>query len=426
MTEGDQQLRQLVAMPDGGFVVLFQNPGGVAVRRFDGNAEPLGPDVQVNAMHGGINPVARAAVSPDGTLLVVWMALIQPRGFPEPVTGIVGQRLDASLQPIGPLLSISQRPYPIGSEPSVAAIGTGQFVVAWQDDTPQFPRGRVRLVGPEGPGASVPITAGTQYFFVPTPTEPSGTYVVAWYEPWYAEVRAQQFRGVEPTGPSHKVNSVITLFFQGPVLCTQPSGQIAVAWATDGDDLEESRPVILERVDREGSPSGTAFWVDPEEGSPYQYVPNVACSDGEVMVTWMEDSGPDTPRPRMRARLFDVDDTFRGELSIAIDSLGDAYGAGVTRMANGDWLIAWTDCHRSQDCEVYGQRYTVERTGECAGDCNGDRRVSIDELVSATGGALNGRPSVVRECLAADGNVDYLITIDELVRAVSRALGGCP
>ncbi|MBX3023528.1 hypothetical protein KF840_01320 [bacterium] len=252
VTEGDQQLRQLVAMPDGGFVVLFQNPGGVAVRRFDGNAEPLGPDVQVNAMHGGINPVARAAVSPDGTLLVVWMALIPFRGFPEPVTAIVGQRLDATLQPIGPLLSISQRPYPIGSEPSVAAIGPGQFVVAWQDDTPQFPRGRVRLVDRDGLGASVPITAGTQYYFVPTWTEPSGTYLVAWYEPWFAEVRARAFRGIEPTGPSYKVSSVITGFFEGPVLCTQPGGQIAVGWSTDGDDFEESRPVIFARYDRYG------------------------------------------------------------------------------------------------------------------------------------------------------------------------------
>ncbi|MBX3023525.1 hypothetical protein KF840_01305 [bacterium] len=111
---------------------------------------------------------------------------------------------------------------------------------------------------------------------------------------------------------------------------------------------------------------------------------------------------------------------------MAIDHICDTDGAGVTRLGSADWLVGWTDCHRSVDCDVFAQRYTFDRTGKCAGDCNQDGQVSIDELVSATIGALNERPTLVRECLAADVNVDYLITIDELVLAVSRALGGCP
>jgi hypothetical protein len=425
VTEGDQQLRQLLTMPDGGFVVLFQNPGGVAARRFDVNANPLGPDVQITPVHPGINPVVRGAVSSDGTLLLAWMALVQPRGFDEPVTGIVGARLDANLQRIGSFLNISQPPYAVGSEPSVTALGNGQFVVAWQDDTPQFPRGRVRLVNPNGLGASFPITDGTQYYFVPTWMEASGTYLVAWYEPYYAAVQARTFSGAQPTRPSFKVSSVITGFFQGPALCTQPNGEVVIVWSTDGDDFEESRPVILARVDREGRPVGEPRWVDPEQGRPYQTVPDIACGDGDVMLTWMENSGPNSSRNRIRARLIGSDDAISGESSVAMDHIGDTYGAGVTRLGSGDWLVGWTDCHRSPDCDLYAQRYTSDAGGDCPGDCNGDGHVSIDELVLATRAAIDSAPAAVRQCLPADANLDYLITIDELVLAVNRALGGC-
>lgn len=62
-------------------------------------------------------------------------------------------------------------------------------------------------------------------------------------------------------------------------------------------------------------------------------------------------------------------------------------------------------------------------TGTCAGDCDGDGVVAINELVGAVRVAL-GEASA-DACAAADGNGDGSVSIDELVRAVSRALGSC-
>jgi len=59
----------------------------------------------------------------------------------------------------------------------------------------------------------------------------------------------------------------------------------------------------------------------------------------------------------------------------------------------------------------------------CVGDCNDDRRVTIDELMVAVGVSLGD--GVVDDCDAVDNDRDRGVTINELVRAVGRALDGC-
>lgn len=59
----------------------------------------------------------------------------------------------------------------------------------------------------------------------------------------------------------------------------------------------------------------------------------------------------------------------------------------------------------------------------CAGDCNGDRTVAVDEIVTAVAVALGQAP--VAACLAADPNGDGAVTVDEVIRAVTAALEGC-
>ncbi|MDX2166780.1 MAG: choice-of-anchor Q domain-containing protein [Deltaproteobacteria bacterium] len=63
-------------------------------------------------------------------------------------------------------------------------------------------------------------------------------------------------------------------------------------------------------------------------------------------------------------------------------------------------------------------------SGVCVGDCNGNRQVTIDELVLAVNTALGSRP--VADCPPANRNGDGSVTIDELIAAVNNALGTCP
>jgi hypothetical protein len=59
----------------------------------------------------------------------------------------------------------------------------------------------------------------------------------------------------------------------------------------------------------------------------------------------------------------------------------------------------------------------------CAGDCNGDWSVTLDELVQAINVALGLTANGI--CPRLDGNLDGLVAIDEVIKAVGSALDGC-
>ena len=73
------------------------------------------------------------------------------------------------------------------------------------------------------------------------------------------------------------------------------------------------------------------------------------------------------------------------------------------------------------------KREMIQRAAQCAGDCNGDFRVAVNELITAVDIALAppGRDRTAR-CPAVDRDMNDEVTIDELVGAVVTALDGCP
>jgi hypothetical protein len=59
----------------------------------------------------------------------------------------------------------------------------------------------------------------------------------------------------------------------------------------------------------------------------------------------------------------------------------------------------------------------------CSGDCNGDGRVTVDELVRMVNVALGN--TGVRACLAGDKDRNGAIAVNEVITAVNNALAGC-
>lgn len=67
---------------------------------------------------------------------------------------------------------------------------------------------------------------------------------------------------------------------------------------------------------------------------------------------------------------------------------------------------------------------TFEVTPTCLGDCNGDDRITVDELLTMLDIVLGKAPASA--CEAGDLNHDAQITIDEVLAAVNNALTRCP
>ena len=68
--------------------------------------------------------------------------------------------------------------------------------------------------------------------------------------------------------------------------------------------------------------------------------------------------------------------------------------------------------------------FTVGTTTACAGDCNSDGMVAINELITGVNIALGS--AQVTACPSFDVNKDGSVAINELISAVNNALGGCP
>jgi hypothetical protein len=63
-------------------------------------------------------------------------------------------------------------------------------------------------------------------------------------------------------------------------------------------------------------------------------------------------------------------------------------------------------------------------TASCAGDCNKDHVVTVDELLVLVQIALGNDD--ITACNPGDANSDGRVTVDEILMAVSSALNGCP
>lgn len=70
-----------------------------------------------------------------------------------------------------------------------------------------------------------------------------------------------------------------------------------------------------------------------------------------------------------------------------------------------------------------GPQPTPSRPAPCAGDCNGDGAVTINELVTGVSIALGIAP--VDACAVLDRDGDGSVAVAELIQAVNRALNGC-
>jgi hypothetical protein len=97
--------------------------------------------------------------------------------------------------------------------------------------------------------------------------------------------------------------------------------------------------------------------------------------------------------------------------------------------APGQHTLRWEIDDMNDVAETDESNNAVEFTFDvgagtaCAGDCNADGAVSIDELVLAIDIALGAQP--VSDCESIDADHDGRISVNELVAAVTNASNGC-
>ncbi len=131
-TVGQQFSQQVIGLPGGGFVVAWEDGIGdteIIGQVYDAGGAPVGGDFQINTETSGRQGFPSLAPLEGGGFVVTWASFGQDT---DGSTGIYGQRFDASGDPVGDEFQINTFIPNVQTQPSVAALQGGGFVVTWQ------------------------------------------------------------------------------------------------------------------------------------------------------------------------------------------------------------------------------------------------------------------------------------------------------
>ncbi|MCQ0988718.1 beta strand repeat-containing protein [Jiella marina] len=127
-TSGRHFVNDIEALPDGGWVVVWNVGGGIGnveQQRFDANGDPVGGETQVNSIAGGPNSNPTVTALADGGWVVTWA---DPDGDQN---GIFQQRYDSDGDAVGSQTGVNTTTASFQSTPEVTGLPDGGWVVVW-------------------------------------------------------------------------------------------------------------------------------------------------------------------------------------------------------------------------------------------------------------------------------------------------------
>jgi len=230
----------------GDFVVAWHGQQGdfaynVWARRFNAAGAALGAEFRVNSFTTSFQGRPRLAVDPAGNFVVVWFGY----GEDGDDWGVAGRRYDAAASPLGAEFQVNTHTTSTQSYADVASDAAGNFVVTWMsyaqdgDGLGVFAR---RYDSAGTPGGEFRVNAYTLYSQrQPAVTaDASGAFVVAWQSYWQDGhlngVFAARIGASGAPGPDFRLSSFTTGHQIFPAVAADGGGNLTAVWLGDGQD----------------------------------------------------------------------------------------------------------------------------------------------------------------------------------------------
>jgi hypothetical protein len=237
-TTGSQLQPAVTAAAGGNFVVVWAgNLGGdyeIFGQRYDAAGVPRGAEFRINSYVTGLQLSPAVTSDAAGNVVVVWTSGQDGDGG-----GIFGRRFDAAGAPVGSDFLVNAYTFDTQSQPSVASDRNGDFVVVWQspdvDGTGIFGRRFAADGTPLGGDFQVNSYSTSDQTNPVVASDASGSLVVAWMSrgqdgSGYA-IAGQRFSAAGlADGSEFQVNAYTTGYQSQPVIATSPFGNFVVAW----------------------------------------------------------------------------------------------------------------------------------------------------------------------------------------------------
>jgi hypothetical protein len=314
-TDGAQNQPAVAALTGGGFVITWasdgQDGGGLGVfgRRFLADGTPTGEEFLVNTTADNWQELSSVIGLSGGGFVAVWQSFGQDGAF----YGIFGQRYDAAGTKAGGEFQVNTQTADWQQQPSVTALASGGFVVAW--------------------------TSGSQ---------DGSSYGIF----------GQRYGADGSTaGSEFQVNTYTTGSQWTPVTAGLAGGGYVVVWASDGQD-GSGYGIFGQRFNASGAKVGAEFRANATTANS-QSAPGVAATaDGGFVVAW-ESSGQDGSGLGIFGQRYGAPGTkVGGEFLINTETTDNQQGVTVTGLPDGGFVAAWESI--SQDgsgAGVYADRF---------------------------------------------------------------------
>ncbi|WP_417525568.1 beta strand repeat-containing protein, partial [Marinovum sp.] len=331
---------------DGGVTAPFVFQLQVTEEAEAGALEKVGPETLVNDFTTGDQSSSANTTLDDGGWVVVWHS----NGQDGSGLGIFGQRYDAGGNAFGTEFQVSGTTNGSQSDPSVAALSTGGWIVAWAGN---------------GPGDS----SGVFYSTFDSTGAPVATEVL--------------------------VNTNTSSTQNDPEVVGLPGGGFAAVWVSSTGD-GSSNGVFLSIFASDGAPVATEVQVNTET-SGAQYQPDIALmADGRIAVTWTsQTSGTagDGSSDGIFAAIFNADGTPSvGEFQVNTLATNAQNNPAIAAVPGGGFIIVWED-DAAQDGS--GQSIVAQRFDNTATPIDGP--FVVNEIITNT----QSEPQVA---VASDGS----------------------
>ncbi len=427
VTAGEQGVPKAAAATSGQAMFVWDSAAdgddlGVVGRVYDTTGEAVGGDFLVNSYTAGsqFGPVIDALSG--GGFVVVW----QSYDFAGGDDALFGRRFAADGAALGTEFRVDISISEFHAQPDVAARADGGFVVVWDDYVDVFALRLDSGGAPIGSEFRVNESDGSMTT-AQVGAAADGSFVVTWTDDSEIDgdgmsVLARRFASSgAPFGGELQVNTTTTGDQYGSAMAVAPAGEFMVVWETYGQTAEGDG-LFGQRFAAAGTKLGTQFRVD-SGSSVYAGAAAVAAgADGEFVVVWDEPRDGNGYVYSVMARRF-ADATASEPFAVAADSTADQSQADVAPGADDDFLVVWRE--EIDEGDIFAQHIAAPRTPgpSCDGDCNGNGRVSIAELIVAVNVSLGTAPT--SRCTAADANGNGAVAINELILAVNSSLFGC-
>jgi hypothetical protein len=305
-TTGVQNNPAVAALADGSYVIAWDSLGSpgndqslesVQAQRFASDASPQGAQFQVNTSTSGRQSNPRVAALSDGGFLVIW------GGGPGPA--IYAQRYAADGSTLGAQFRIST--LVAAGNPSVAVAPNGELVVVWLGLAAPSVTGVVaRRLAPDGtpmsPDFRVDDYPGDALQPASVAVSSGGDVTVAWAsrgspgtDQDVQSIQARRFQADgTPAGPQFQVNSYTTGIQERPTLIPAAGDSFVVVWDSQGSfgDDDEFLSIQGQVFAGGGMPQGPQFQVNSYTFGEQSMAAGVP-TPGGFLVAWMTTNSDD-------------------------------------------------------------------------------------------------------------------------------------